>query len=154
MSCSKSNTAVCYLFILYYLWNMNAFESCFAALCRWRETTWPRCTSTQKIFKDSWALENGESMGEWPSHLEWMKILTTIPITTVCLSPYTTTSIYHLLSQCSLSYKLTKRNFGANESNDLLLNSCHFNCSIIWMVSSVGHFTFSDGSPLARLPAV
>ncbi len=49
--CSKSYTAVCRLFILYYLWNMNAFKSCFAALCRWRETTWPRCISAQRNIK-------------------------------------------------------------------------------------------------------
>ncbi len=75
ISCSKSYTAVCFLFILYYLWNMNAFESCFAALCRWRETTWSRCTSAQRNIQrhlNSW--EWWIDVVEWPSHLEWMKI--------------------------------------------------------------------------------
>ncbi len=70
-----------------------------------------------------------------------MKLLTTKPITTVCLSPYKTKSMCHLLSQCSLSYKLTKKNFGQMKATACWIRTI-FNCSIILMVSSVSHFTF------------
>ena len=91
---------------------MNAFESCFDAFYRCRETTWPRCTSAQRNIQRllsswEWWIDGRVTiafrMNENPDHETHHDC---------CLSPHTTTSLYYLLSKCSLSYKLTKKNFG------------------------------------------
>ena len=83
---------------------MNAFESCFAALCRCRETTWPRCTSAQRNIQrllSSW---------EW-----WIDGRVTIAFRINknpdhethhdCLSvPYTTASMCHLFVRLVTSW--------------------------------------------------
>ncbi len=111
------------------------------ALCRWRKTTWPRCTSAQRNIQRllsswEWWIDGRVTiafrMNENPNHETHHDCL---PV------PYTTTSIYHLLSQCSLSYKLTeKRTLGQMKTT-----TC---CWIRAIFNSLYYFDGFNSEPL------